>query len=204
MSEFKGSSDFEIALGSSLQPLGKIPLKAVQDYIRLYSQVAPAHSKRSQASLIHDHMIDWAGRILPAEFRRIDVRQRILFNFKDEYLIQFNKLEANNRRACNNTSQQSLLFEETGEVGLPGIRAVLPLVTIGYVTAQDGVSIEGVFAVRIIDGTPDWIIRLDDREDGEGTNQPIPLPHAPSTPSPRIKRPRPESPDVREFGSGES
>ena len=202
--QINSTDSFERALGSSLQLIGKVPPNAVLDYFRLYSDTALTHSKRSQASLIHDHMIDWAEKLLPAEFKLLDMRQRILFNFKDQLLLQFNKLESKARRAATNSSLQSLLFDDTGEVGLPGFDAVLPLVTVGYVLKDDGVNLEGVYAVRFIHGIPEWSLKLDEGEDGGNVLTTIISPNAPTTTPSRIKRPSTGRPSINEFGSGQS
>jgi hypothetical protein len=197
-------SEFERAIGSHLGLLARVVNEGVQVYDERYIETAPAHSKRSKASLIHDHMIEWADRLLPAEFRRVDSQQRVLYNYRDLLLIQFNKLEHDIRRASRNNSHQALLFDEVGEVmGLPGIPAALPLVTVGYVAKEGDIGLEAIYVARIVESSPLWILRLGDDHGGDGTILPTPMPHdpRPAKPTTRIKRPIWDDVERRRDGS---
>ena len=186
-------NDFERTLGSTgLACLNDIVVEGYRDYGRLYSQTAPTLTKRTAASVRHDHMIERAGASLPAEFKRVDVHQRVLFDFCGAFMIQFNKLDPEIRRSARNRTIQAQLFDDGYVDCLPGIPASLPIVTVGYVSQADDVGIEAVFAAHIVRNEPEWVLRLDEGREG-GFDVPTivnPNDPRPSKPS-RIKRPKP-------------
>lgn len=194
-------SEFERAIGSHLELLAKVPETGVHAYDSNYVQTAPSHSLRSKASLIHDHMIECADSILPREdFKRIDSKQRILYNFQNKLLIQFNKLDPDIRRATRNHTTQSLLFDEGETDGLEGIPANLPLLTAGYVMRPGKLEAEGLYIAKLLGDSLEWVIRLDQEDGGQGGNFPTPIPHDPQPiiTTGRIKRPVREQTDKRD------
>lgn len=107
-------------------------LEGFKYYQVAYPQDAADHSKLSRASLIHDHMVAAAKRLLP-DFTFITHCQRGVFALQDELVVQLKRLGHDMMPRNFPTPTSNGLYNDGGVEGLPGIPAQIPLITIGYV-----------------------------------------------------------------------
>ena len=183
-------------IGEHADTLVGVVRNGVLSYPTQYNETLDVHTTRSQASLMHDHMIAEGKRSLPhPEFHWVKTRGRSLCNFHDCMLLQFKRL-SHRMMPSNYPTHQAELIARMGSVdGLPGMDAVIPLITIGYVPRPFLDGIEGVFATYIENFRPVWAVRLDDAQEQELPAPPIsilpppPNPHVPRTRS-RIRPPK--------------
>ncbi len=175
-------STFLKQIGDYSATLADVVRNAVESYPAVYQSTTDVHSKRTQANLVHDHMVRSAMERLPSSaFKFIRARQRNLFSFRDKFLIQFKKLNRN-LRSSNYPTRQAELFDQLGGVeGLPGMEVNIPLLTVGYVARPFLSGIEGIFVTQTKDHSPLWIHRLDDEEDQQAQIISILKPTTPST-----------------------
>jgi hypothetical protein len=151
-----------------------IVVEGFQYYQSQYAQQAADHSKRSRASLIHDHMIAIARQRLPASFHYIEHQQREIFTYGDEAVVQLKRLDADMKPRNFLTSACYSLYSAGEMEGLPGILTSLPFITIGYLPDQFWRHPLGIFATQIVNFNPSWIRRLDE-PDSIQPELPIPI-----------------------------
>src|SRR5258708_30554249 len=143
-------SSFLSQIGDHAGTLARVVQNGVLTYPTSYNETLDVHSKRTQASLMHDHIVQQARTLLPApDFHWIFSGQRNLFSFRDKFLIHFKKLRRNLTTSNYPTSQAEFLDRLGGINCLPGIDAVLPLLSVGYIMKPCLAGIEGVFVTQI-------------------------------------------------------
>ncbi len=115
-----------------LDELRACPVSAVNDYNVQYKQLRSRHSLRSQASIIHDLMRDYATillRPLKDVYIYEDINGLFIVEFHGKVQVRFKKLNSN-MKFSNIPTQQTLDFYE--QLELPGIPAAARLV-VGYI-----------------------------------------------------------------------
>lgn len=145
--------------------LAEVVRNGFNSYPENYNGTTDSHSKRSRASLIHDHIIQCALQLLPRpEFHLIRTGQRNFFSFQDQFLVQFKKLGAN-LMTSNYQTRQACLFEMNGTTaGLFGPEEGLSIINVGYVPKPYFAGIEAIFATHTRNQALDWFHQLDEDE----------------------------------------
>lgn len=179
------------ALRPLLQPYFKVLEQIIRDgfryYFEAYASEIARHSKRTRATLINDHIVDCAKRLLPPGLvRSMLLQQRNLFSFGDNFMVHFKKMDRK-KLASNIPTLFSIEFNK--QLDLPGLPATLPRLVAGYVPKKDWSGVEDVFVTCPVGDEIEWFFDLP-LENAASTTASIPLPSNETLPTASIKRSR--------------
>lgn len=124
--------------------------KCINDAWEKYMQAYPAnlriaHSARSRASLIHDHIVEMARKYLEPRIGVAchEINKLFLVSFDSGIVIRFKKLD-DSYRSSNIRTQQSLGFMEQSQLPLPEIDTAINLQA-GYRLNALETQLQGIY-----------------------------------------------------------
>jgi hypothetical protein len=162
-----------------LQLFWECVTKAWEEYVTKYAHVRQTHSARSRASVIHDHMIEFAKKFFEG-IEGVYISQKrglTTIIIRDQLQARLKKLDRN-KRSRNINTQQSFLFK--AQLDLPGIESTLTHLDIGYMLNHLQTAIEAVYVTCPTGKNLAWWMELNGSTKGQGTVVPIaPAPSAP-------------------------
>lgn len=151
-------------LGPYEASLFRIPINAVRDYVQAYSGVKFNHTKRTDASTIHDLMVTHAINeldVLPEFTLKESYGLRYFQLSSDPYsvVLRFKKFDGR-KLASNILTQQAFSFMNQAEE-LPGMPP-MARIQIGYILTPTRTAVQGVYATLPHEGRNIWAWELQD------------------------------------------